>query len=173
MNQDLRSIYLNDHLAGATVGRELSRRAAANNRANDYGPFLAGLATEIDEDRDALLEIMRTMGVGTDPVKVLLGWTAEKAGRLKPNGRLRGYSPLSRVVELEGLLLGVRGKLSLWLTLQLLEASEPQLRTLDLGRLVERARRQLDQLEEHRLRAAKQAMVSEPPSRPRAGSAQA
>jgi hypothetical protein len=173
MNRDLRSIYLNDHLAGATVGRELARRAAGSNRSGEYGPFLEGLATEIDEDREALLEIMRAMGVGTDPIKVLAGWTAEKAGRLKPNGRLRGYSPLSRVVELEALLLGVRGKLALWLTLQLLESSEPQLGTLDLGRLVERARRQLDQIEEHRLRAARQAMVSEPPSRPRAGPAPA
>lgn len=36
---------------------------------------------------------------------------AEKLGRLKPNGQLHGYSPLSRVIELEGLYLGISGKL--------------------------------------------------------------
>ncbi len=30
------SIYLNDHLAGATVGVELARRAAGSNRPTDY-----------------------------------------------------------------------------------------------------------------------------------------
>ena len=33
---------------------------------------------------------------------------AEKLGRLKPNAQLRGYSPLSPLVELEGLLVGSR-----------------------------------------------------------------
>jgi hypothetical protein len=36
----LLAIYLNDHLAGATVGRDLSRRAAASNRYTSYGPSL-------------------------------------------------------------------------------------------------------------------------------------
>jgi len=40
------AIYLNDHLAGATAACELARRAAANNRANAYGPVLAELAEE-------------------------------------------------------------------------------------------------------------------------------
>lgn len=65
---DLRhlSIYLNDHLAGATVGRELARRMAGSNRDNDYGPFLAQLAREVDEDREALLELMRALEIGVD-----------------------------------------------------------------------------------------------------------
>ena len=39
---------------------------------------------------------------------------AEKLGRLKPNGQILGYSPLSRLVELETLALGITGKRSLW-----------------------------------------------------------
>ena len=42
------------------------------------------------------------------------GWTGEKVGRLKPNAQLRGYSPLSPLVELEGLLIGIQGKLAMW-----------------------------------------------------------
>jgi hypothetical protein len=32
LGEDRLSIYLNDHLAGSTVGADLARRAARNNR---------------------------------------------------------------------------------------------------------------------------------------------
>jgi hypothetical protein len=146
----LLATYLNDHLAGATAGRELARRSAASNRGSDLGRFLAGLAREIDEDRDALLALMGGLGVGTDRIKVLGGWAVEKLGRLKPNGRLFSYSPLSRLVELEGLALGVRGKLALWQALEIIQAGEPTLAKTDLISLGERAERQLSELERHR-----------------------
>ena len=56
----------------------------------------------------------RELGVKPDRPKVAAGWTAEKIGRLKPNAQLRGYSPLSPLVELEGLLIGIQGKLAMW-----------------------------------------------------------
>ena len=117
----LLAIYLNDHLAAATGARDLARRATSSNRGSEYGPFLERLAGEIAEDRESLIAIMRTLKVRVDPLKVLVGWGAEKVGRLKLNGRLLGYSPLSRVVELETLYLGVHGKLALWRSLQRLE----------------------------------------------------
>jgi hypothetical protein len=153
MEHKLLSIYMNDHLAGSTLGRDLARRTAASNRHNDYGPTLARLAEEIDADRESLLAMMDTLEVGPDRVKVLGAWVAEKAGRLKLNGRLLSYSPLSRLVELEGLLLGVTGKLALWRSLSLVEAKDFQLPKPELKRLVERAERQIEELESLRLRA--------------------
>lgn len=141
-------------MAGATAARELASRSSCENRGTTYGRFLARLAVEIDEDRSALLEIMGALSVRTDPLKVLGGWGAEKLGRLKLNGRLLGYSPLSRVVELEGLVLGVRGKLALWRVLAQLEQRRPQLAGFELEELIGRAERQLDELEVHRLQAA-------------------
>ena len=85
---------------------------------------------------------MDDLGFRQDPAKQVVGWLGEKAGRLKPNGQLRGYSPLSRLVELEGLALGVTGKLALWKALRLLEDDEPRLRAHALDRLVERAESQ-------------------------------
>jgi hypothetical protein len=146
----LLGIYLNDHLTGATVGRELARRAAVSNQGNPLGPFLSGLAREIDEDRDSLIEIMKALGVRVDPMKVAAAWAAEKIGRLKLNGRLRGYSPLSRVIELEGLALGVRGKLAGWRTLEQLQPRLTRLERFDLEALQQRAKAQLEQLEAHR-----------------------
>lgn len=152
------AIYLNDHLAGSTAGRELARRAAASNRGSEYGRFLNRIAREIDEDRDTLQAIMRALGVPIDRLKVLGGWGAEKVGRLKLNGRLVGYSPLSRLVELEALALGVRGKLALWRALDLLAPDQPEVQRFDLGYLIARAEGQLDELESNRLRAAADAL---------------
>ncbi|HUA75821.1 MAG TPA: hypothetical protein VL988_13790 [Solirubrobacteraceae bacterium] len=150
--------YLNDHLAGATAGRELARRAAASNQGSLLGDFLEGLAVEIDEDRDALLALMAALDVGVDRFKVLGGWTVEKLGRLKLNGRLFGYSPLSRLLELEALALGVAGKLGLWQALEELALPERAIAGVDLPDLQERAERQLEQLERNRLDAAPEAL---------------
>jgi hypothetical protein len=155
----LLAIYLNDHLAAATSARELARRATASNRSSAYGPFLNELAAEIDSDREALLTIMRRLGVGVDRIKVLSGWGAEKLGRLKLNGRLLGYSPLSRLVELELLELGIHGKLALWRSLQRLELDHLTTSDLELPRLVSRAEYQLEQVETQRVKAAAEAFI--------------
>jgi hypothetical protein len=147
----LLAIYLNDHLAAATGARDLARRAASSNRGSSYGAFLERLAAEIDEDRDTLLAIMRALDIGVDRLKVLGGWGAEKLGRLKLNGRVLGYSPLSRVVELEILAIGVTGKRSLWRALERLD--RPDLAAWDLPELAARAQRQLRGLERQRLKA--------------------
>ena len=154
----LLAIYLNDHLAAATGARELARRAATRNRASEYGPFLELLAREIEEDRESLLAIMDALEVKTDPLKVAVGWGAEKLGRLKLNGRLLGYSPLSRLVELETLQLGVHGKLGLWRALAKLELEPLAAAGVALPGLIGRAERQLDELELHRQRAAAEAL---------------
>jgi hypothetical protein len=155
----LLAIYLNDHLAAGTAGRELARRARGANQGTSYGEFLDGVAEAIDEDRSSLLEIMSALGVRVDPLKVAAGWGAEKVGRLKPNGRLLGYSPLSRVIELEGLLVGARGQLALWHTLNRLGPTESALADFDLQRLISRSEGRIEQLEEHRLRAVSDAFA--------------
>lgn len=154
----LLAIYLNDHLAGSTVGRELARRAAGSNRGTSYGPFLEELADQIDDDRETLIRIMRALDVGVDRLKVAGAWGAEKVGRLKPNGRLLGYSPLSRVVELEALTLGVTGKLAMWRALEQLQPEKPALEQFDLAALITRGEQQLRGLETYRLQAVAEAL---------------
>jgi hypothetical protein len=146
-------IYLNDHYAGSTAGVELAKRAAKNNRGDaEFGPPLTRLASEIEEDRDTLKRIMDGLGVSEDRVKATLFWVGEKVGRLKPNGELLQFSPLSRVVELEGLLTGVSGKLSLWRSLVELAPKDERLDEGELDVLVTRAEDQLVRL--HALRGA-------------------
>jgi hypothetical protein len=146
-------IYLNDHYAGSTAGVELAKRAANNSRDNaEFGPALAALAREIDEDRDSLKRIMDRLDVSEDRIKASIFWLGEKVGRLKPNGELLQFSPLSRVVELEGLITGVSGKLSLWRTLLELAERDDRLDDGELEVLAGRAEDQLLRL--HALRGA-------------------
>jgi hypothetical protein len=154
----LLSTYLNDHLAGSTGALELVRRSVGANRGNAYGETLAQLAEEIEEDRATLRALMRELGVGVDRAKVALAWSAEKAGRAKLNGRLFAYSPLSRVVELEVLSLGVEGKLLLWRSLSQLQTGEGPLARFDFQILIKRAGSQRRRLERLRRRAAAEAL---------------
>jgi hypothetical protein len=147
-------IYLDDHYAGATLGLALARRALRNNRGTPLGDFLERLAGEIAEDREALRGLMETVGVRPSRVKPALAVVAERLGRLKLNGRLLSYSPLSRLLELEGLLLGVTGKRSLWRSLRQLDRDLG----VDLDELERRAEAQLAELERRRDGAARLAL---------------
>src|ERR671914_1334176 len=150
MNEKYLRIYLQDHLAGSTAGLELARRTRGANEGTEYGPPLAGIADEIEADRRRLQGIMEDLGFGGDRLKNAAAWGLEKAGRLKLNGNLTGYSPLSRVVELEGLLTGITGKKGLWLAL---------LEIAPLERLSERAESQRATVEELREKAAREAFA--------------
>lgn len=147
-------IYLNDHLAGATVGVELARRVHASNRGDAaFGDPLARICREIEEDRAALEQAIDQLGLSRSHVKPAGAWVAEKLGRLKLNGRLRGYSPLSRLLELEGLMIGITGKLALWKTLGELDATQDL--GIDFAQLATRATEQRSAVEDlHRLAGA-------------------
>jgi hypothetical protein len=154
----LLSIYLNDHLAGATFGVELAKRSRASNEGTPLGDFLDRLLREIETDRETLERLMRELGIRPDRVKTYGAWAAEKLGRLKLNGQLRGYSPLSRLVELEGLYLGITGKHEMWIILQRTLANEVP--GFEFGELRRRAERQAAEVEEHRVEAAEAVLAS-------------
>jgi hypothetical protein len=132
------SIYLNDHLAGATAGVQLARRIADD-----------GLADEIEEDREALVDVMERLSVGRDQARVVLGYGTELALRLKPGGRFE---------DLETLSLGVEGKLALWTALRHSVGDDPRVQGFDFDALITRARSQRRRLEQRRLQAAADAL---------------
>jgi hypothetical protein len=147
-------IYLNDHLAGATAGSELARRMTRSHRGQEEDGQLNRLAAEIKQDRSALLDIMASLGVAVRAYKVGAAWIGEKAGRLKFNGRLLARSPLSDLEELELLRLGVEGKAAGWRTLRTQANTDARLDADRLDGLISRAKSQVDELEELRVRAA-------------------
>jgi hypothetical protein len=149
----LLAIYLNDHLAGATLGVELARRLRAQNEDDaELGEPLAEICDEIEADRLTLERAMERLGVRRKRWRSAAAWTAEKLGRLKLNGRLRAYSPLSRLSELELLYIGVTGKMRLWNSLEV--GLGPRLDEFDFRQLAERASRQRSRVGELHLQAA-------------------
>ncbi|MFF9645796.1 hypothetical protein [Kitasatospora aureofaciens] len=156
IDPDLLGIYLNDHLAGATSGTERVRYLARATAGSPLGREIGPLAAEIAEDRKALLAIMRNLGVPVRRYKVGAAWIAERAGRLKTNGRLVRRSPLTTFFELEMLRMAVEGKAAGWQTLRRLAPDHDALDARLLDDLLERARSQqqtLEQWREQRIRS--------------------
>jgi hypothetical protein len=159
MHRKFLRIYMQDHLAGSTGGLELARRVRGANEGTPYGEPLAKLSDDIEADRRSLESIMEDLGFGADRAKNIAFWAAEKAGRLKLNGQLTGYSPLSRMIEIEGLITGVNAKLSLWRTLRDVADSVTELETDRLAVLIERAEQQIETLHQLRSRAGREAFA--------------
>jgi hypothetical protein len=149
VHSDLLGIYLNDHLAGATVGVGRSRFAARSHRDQPFAEPLRRLAGEIGEDRASLLRIMRSLGVPKRRYKVAASGAAERLGRLKSNGRLYRRSPLT-----------VKGKELGWRTLRTLAEADGRLSEQELDGLIARAERQMSTLEELRVRAVRDVLLT-------------
>jgi hypothetical protein len=158
LDKDLLGIYLNDHLAGASGGLELARRAARTHSRDRA--ILREIAEEIAEDREELRTIMTTLGIPVRRYKEAAGWAMEKVGRLKLNGRILSRSPLSDVLEVEALRLAVEAKAAGWLLLRRFAEQVGSLDPAQLDRLINRATRQAKVLEDLRVNTAVHAFAA-------------
>ena len=111
-------IYLNDHLAGSAAGLAVAKRCHSRNRSGPLGDFLADLVRQIREDQRSLKDVMRLVDAPVNPAKLAAARLLERVGLLKLNGRVTGYSDLSRLLELEGLAAGIEAKGCLWRSLR-------------------------------------------------------
>jgi hypothetical protein len=155
----LLAIYLNDHLAGAVAGHELAKRTLGQNQGTTYEPELERLATEVGEDKDQLERLMADLGIPHTAWKTRVAWVAEKIGRVKLNGSLTGYSPLSRLEEMEALRAGVQGKASMWRSLAEASPSIPKISREKMQALLRRAMDQADRIDRLAERAATEALA--------------
>jgi hypothetical protein len=155
----LLSIYLRDHHAAAVAGTRLARRVATF-APRDASDNLSRVSEEVAEDLATLERLMGRLGTRPNGVKDTLARAGERLGRLKLNGRLRTRSPLSDVVELETLLVGITGKKALWLSLR----SVTSLPTDELDGLIQRAEGQKHVVERARQAAVRRAFKEHDPS---------
>lgn len=133
-------IYLQDHLAMLRGAVELAHRMkqqCEEEWAREAGTRFLGAVLE---DRKELLRIARHIGVDPSLAKEAGAWLGQKLGGLKLNGRLLARSPLSTLVELEGMcMLAAHGEAA-WRALEPLAAARPELELHPRER-VEAARR--------------------------------
>lgn len=158
----LLGVYLRDHFAGSAAGVALVRRCRQSNRGTELGLILQEFESQIVEDRQSLRSVMQRLNVRESVVRELVASAIERVGRLKTNGRFVGYSPSSRVVELETLAAAVFTKRSLWLALRAVVDDYDELDREELERLITRATAQYQRLIAEHDRAAAIAFGASP-----------
>jgi hypothetical protein len=149
---------MNDQLAAGVLWREVARRSQRSNSGTPASDALQRVAAAIAEDVVTFEQIMDRLGLRRSRVKPALAVVAERAGRLKLNGRLTSYSPLSRFAELDFLAIGIEGKKQLWQNLRDCADLATRLPDVDFDGLVERAQRQRDDIEPFRRAAGDAAL---------------
>lgn len=154
------STYINDHLAGSVAALELLDDLIGRPSAPDEPAFFVQLRDELNEEQDELRGVLRELGAGESSVRRAAGWFAEKVTRLKLTWDDPGSGALRRFEALEGLAIGIFGKLSLWRALAAVSEAEPALQRLDLARLARQAEAQHEAVEARRVAAAVSAFAA-------------
>ncbi|WP_106849955.1 hypothetical protein [Blastococcus sp. Marseille-P5729] len=143
---DLLSLYMNDHVSGATAGVARLNHMAKQYQDTPHGENLSRIARELREERAFYLELIRRRELPQRSYRQALAWVGERVGRLKFNRRPLSTSPMTPVLESELMQSAIAGKISGWQTLT--EYHE----ALGVGRevfqrFIEQAERQIADLE--------------------------
>lgn len=139
----LLALYLRDHHALLVALGELAGRMRSGGRPDDLQAFAGDLGRAATDDRAAVEDLLGRLDSAPSRVRHAAAWSAEKAGRLKLNGRVLRPSPLAAVTELEGCRFLLESDRALWSGLAHLavgpaDAADRATRT---GRLLEAAER--------------------------------
>lgn len=141
-------IYLNDHIAASVAWCALAGRIARENAGTPLGDTVERLRRDLEEEVPLLRVLLRETGGRENRAKQWLARSATRVGQWKPNGALRGYSPLSRIVEIEALTASLALRASMWRSLSTALGGQRSVGRTTLGELDARAHRQLSELDE-------------------------
>lgn len=131
--------YLRDHMAGATAGVNFFGRVASGHSHQQVRTEVARMHLEIQQERHALRAILVSLGIRPSSATMVAAVIGERAGRLKPNGKLLKRSVGADVLELEALTGAVQAKARLWETLIALAETNPELDARQLRELQDQA----------------------------------
>ena len=156
MNNNL-SVYLNDHFAGSAAALELMDNLIESKPDAELETFLKDLHNEIQADQDTLKKLMDHLGVSENKLKSATAWFMEKVGRIKLD--TANQNDLGLLESLEGLVLGITGKIGLWRALSVVIKPEAVLKEFDFNRLEMRASEQCKTVEIKRMEAARRILA--------------
>lgn len=107
-------IYLQDMEAFTRAACRLAGRALGSNRGTPYQPATERAYAVLRAEHEAQRALMGAVGIAPNAIKDAAAVAAEALGRLKLNGKWLSYSPLSRVLELQGLLAAIHARIAFW-----------------------------------------------------------
>lgn len=157
MASDALVSYVSDHLAGSVAAVELIEVLAEHERGSQLEDKLRALAGEIGNEQETLRQILARFEGGEGRLKQAAAWLTEKVGQARLALVERAHPALARLEGLEGLALGIQGKLALWRTLAELAPHDSRLAGCQFGTLEERATAQHAMIERERMAAARAA----------------
>jgi hypothetical protein len=150
------AIYLADHHAGGAGARALLKRMVKSNQGTELAPALRELRAELEVDLRQAERIATALDIAPSPLKDAVAKGAAMIGKLKLNGHMTSYSPLSRLLELEGLRAGVTAKLCMWRALRQIASADGRLAAFELERFERRALDQLERIDDWHAWAVRQ-----------------
>ena len=84
-----------DHLAGATAGVNLAWRFVKSHAGTQAGRTLAEVGSEIEADREVLLQLMAELGIEGSRVKNTVAWLIGAPGQAQAERASLGRDCLS------------------------------------------------------------------------------
>jgi hypothetical protein len=156
MATDRLATYLVDHLAGSVSASELVQRLIES----EVDPSLVSILRQVDESitrhQGVVRRLLAERGRKESRGKHLSAWLAEKLTR--PAMPIDGEDDFGLLRALEALLMGMRGRVALWQTVEAILPSHPELSGLDATALCQEAEDQLRMLDRKRLEVARLAL---------------
>jgi hypothetical protein len=153
------SIYLNDHLAGATTLVNLLGSLLQTKPFDlELEGFFEALRTDVIADQTTLEGIMERMHVKKRRHITAMAWLIEKLSRLKLGLDKNGSLYLLEALEL--VEVGIEGKRELWRSLAVTSGQFTDLKGIDFDDLIKRAQEQHDRVEAVREQTSNAALTS-------------
>lgn len=164
MDRALFGLYLSDHFTGATAGLERMEMMTGRYRDTPFHAELAEVTEQLRAERELYRDLLDRLDVPVRRHRQAAAWLAEKAGRLKLNGRIVQRSPMSAVLEAELMRSAVLGKIGGWQTLRE-HAGAIGLDREQFEELIDLADRQIEMLDRFHAYARERAFREDQPER--------
>jgi hypothetical protein len=153
------SIYLNDHLAGATTLVNLLGSLLETKPYDlELDSFFLALRSDVVADQSTLETIMHKLHIEKRRHITAMAWLIDKVTRLNLGWNKNGSLYLLEALEL--VEAGLEGKRELWRSLAVASGRLTALQGTDFDHLIKRAQDQHDRVEAVREQTAKAALTS-------------
>jgi hypothetical protein len=151
--------YLNDHLAGSVAGLELIDHIVKLHAGQPGEHLATHLRQAIATDRKELKSLTVRLRITQSASRKAVAWASEKLAEVKMWVEDLHDARLRRLELWEALSVGIEGKRLLWRSLASALEGRPELCSIDLVKLEQRADDHRHDVEAMRLKAATAALV--------------